>query len=505
MTTYTSKYKQTGLWYVDIKNEKWVESIETAIDKLNELITEHSPLVTLVQENAKLNIYKQRVDIYSKKTIVDDKFTIVSKNEEEVHRPDFVEGQIYIVLNADHTKAYFGQTLTYRGHGHNKYAPYGFEKRHKLRVYEAMESKKELTDTMSRAVKKYGPDNFQVYLVADCNILDLDFAETFFITHFDTTNPDKGYNILPGGKSYFKMGSKPSSNWKPNGDLISQSKIAKRLSSDIEDEYEYIDNHIGDIERIIVSTEKAYKGRQLRIEFRSNDSSKKACKSINFAVHESNKSNALERARDIIIAILSRKKLIVSFKQEDLREALNISEDLYQKHAKFVNLKAKTYTPEYKNAMSSVKISKVSIFATKYNMVRISYSSAPRINFSFGTGKNRNHVNIGGRSYTNDEIDKELESAMTAIVACNNAISINITAPELHSKFLILCKKLNIDNVVLSTSVIKMPNATKLPRKVSTKTEWKLPPKKGQAGKIEPATDEATDNMEPEDEQDYTD
>ena len=53
---------------------------------------------------------------------------------------------------------------------------------------------------MEYAIKKYGWENFEHYVLMICHTKQMaDLLETKLIAFFDTTNPNRGYNILVGG------------------------------------------------------------------------------------------------------------------------------------------------------------------------------------------------------------------------------------------------------------------------------------------------------------------
>lgn len=56
---------------------------------------------------------------------------------------------------------------------------------------------------LSRAIKKYGADVFTIEKIdAADTVEELNAKEMFWITHYDSTNQKKGYNILCGGGSF---------------------------------------------------------------------------------------------------------------------------------------------------------------------------------------------------------------------------------------------------------------------------------------------------------------
>lgn len=62
---------------------------------------------------------------------------------------------------------------------------------------------------IAHSVRKYGKENFIREVLKDNikNQQSLDFWEAYFIKKFDSTNPEIGYNILPGTANKFGSGS----------------------------------------------------------------------------------------------------------------------------------------------------------------------------------------------------------------------------------------------------------------------------------------------------------
>jgi group I intron endonuclease len=54
---------------------------------------------------------------------------------------------------------------------------------------------------LQRAWNKYGENNFDFYILEECNISIIDNRETYYINKFDCTNNKYGYNIEFGGNS----------------------------------------------------------------------------------------------------------------------------------------------------------------------------------------------------------------------------------------------------------------------------------------------------------------
>ena len=102
-------------------------------------------------------------------------------------------GLIYCAKNKINGKVYVGQTtksLAYRKGSHLRAARGSRLQCRKFHL----------------AIKKYGPENFDWYVLTECNSQDeLDLAEIKFITLLKTINIEHGYNIAEGGKAGSRM------------------------------------------------------------------------------------------------------------------------------------------------------------------------------------------------------------------------------------------------------------------------------------------------------------
>lgn len=77
---------------------------------------------------------------------------------------------------------------------------------------------------LTRAVKKYGKENFTVSLLEECNFADeLIERETFYIKKFDAVNSDKFYNQSYGG---------PNEGFIKGGLNIAKTEHARKLNSE---------------------------------------------------------------------------------------------------------------------------------------------------------------------------------------------------------------------------------------------------------------------------------
>lgn len=97
-------------------------------------------------------------------------------------------GCIYIIKNFANGKLYVGQTIL------------EVRKRFNTHMQEAFDKKKKEYDfCLSRGIRKYGRDAFDVAILADNVPKDqLDLIEAHYIDLYDTTNPDIGYNMSKG-------------------------------------------------------------------------------------------------------------------------------------------------------------------------------------------------------------------------------------------------------------------------------------------------------------------
>jgi len=93
---------------------------------------------------------------------------------------------IYIIKNLINNKVYVGQS-----------------KRFKTRISQHFRSSKHenCPYPIGRAIKKYGKENFSVEVIEEIDESRADERERHWISHFDSVNPQKGYNLESGGNS----------------------------------------------------------------------------------------------------------------------------------------------------------------------------------------------------------------------------------------------------------------------------------------------------------------
>ena len=72
--------------------------------------------------------------------------------------------------------------------------------------FTCLRCKRHNNQKLQRAFNKYGENNFQFNVLEYCEESFLSEREVYWINYFDSV--DKGYNILEGGKSGYKMSAK---------------------------------------------------------------------------------------------------------------------------------------------------------------------------------------------------------------------------------------------------------------------------------------------------------
>jgi hypothetical protein len=108
--------------------------------------------------------------------------------------------EIYKITNIATNKLYVGQAVSHILN-HKKYRPYGMEKRLACHISEAFSSKKNQSQYLNNAIKKYGPQNFKVELIRVCTIKDAEHIEKEEIIKNNSLYPN-GYNLNTGGKQF---------------------------------------------------------------------------------------------------------------------------------------------------------------------------------------------------------------------------------------------------------------------------------------------------------------
>ena len=107
-------------------------------------------------------------------------------------------GDIYKLTCKTSGKCYVGQSKKFMGRDDDKW---GYIKRWKTHVYEALYGKKDHCTLLNNAIRKYGKDDFEVELLCEClSKEEMDEKERHFISECNSLVP-KGYNLEKGGRS----------------------------------------------------------------------------------------------------------------------------------------------------------------------------------------------------------------------------------------------------------------------------------------------------------------
>lgn len=94
---------------------------------------------------------------------------------------------IYKITNTFNSKVYIGQSVD-------------IKKRFTAHVSSAInEFNKSYDYLLPRAIRKYGLDNFKFEVLEECLKEELNNKEVYWISYYDATNPEKGYNNDLGG------------------------------------------------------------------------------------------------------------------------------------------------------------------------------------------------------------------------------------------------------------------------------------------------------------------
>ncbi|MFA6018562.1 MAG: NUMOD3 domain-containing DNA-binding protein [Patescibacteria group bacterium] len=92
---------------------------------------------------------------------------------------------LYKITNVLNMKVYVGQT-------------YDFAQRKAGHVYASKDVSNERP--LYRSMRKHGTENFLFEVIEECTDDQVDDREKFWIAHYDSRNPEKGYNLDPGGR-----------------------------------------------------------------------------------------------------------------------------------------------------------------------------------------------------------------------------------------------------------------------------------------------------------------
>lgn len=98
-----------------------------------------------------------------------------------------------MITNTHTNKKYIGQAVCYLSNGRR----WGTDKRWKKHLYQAETNKCECR-LLENAIRKYGQDSFDVTVLIECGIHELNDLENSYIHTYNTLSPN-GYNLMTGG------------------------------------------------------------------------------------------------------------------------------------------------------------------------------------------------------------------------------------------------------------------------------------------------------------------
>jgi group I intron endonuclease len=109
---------------------------------------------------------------------------------------------------------------------------------HKIYIGQSVEIEKRWQKHLSakddfvihRALHKYGKENFSFQIIEECNLLDLDKKEKYWITYYNSLVPN-GYNMIQGGSNGagFAKGKKVL-QYSLNGEFLEKYSSANQAS-----------------------------------------------------------------------------------------------------------------------------------------------------------------------------------------------------------------------------------------------------------------------------------
>lgn len=132
--------------------------------------------------------------------------------------------EVYKITNKTNGKYYIGQAVKYLSQSKTKWGAIGRWKSH---IREALSSQKDHCILLNNAIRKYGHSNFDLEVICDCDLDDIDNNEMLYIKQYNSLVPN-GYNLKTGGakgkdseetklkKKQMRIGKKHSDNVKEN-------------------------------------------------------------------------------------------------------------------------------------------------------------------------------------------------------------------------------------------------------------------------------------------------
>lgn len=141
---------------------------------------------------------------------------------------DIDKGEIYVAKNKKNGKCYVGQALKFVSKNKDKRGTHGRWRSH---VTSALAGHQD-SPALNRAILKYGPDNFDVITICECDISEMDILEKKYIQEYDSMVP-KGYNLNEGGahgrdsEETIQKKRQAKQNFVPSADAVRKSRIGQ--------------------------------------------------------------------------------------------------------------------------------------------------------------------------------------------------------------------------------------------------------------------------------------
>jgi group I intron endonuclease len=204
--------------------------------------------------------------------------------------PEFVKGEIYLIRNKTTSRVYIGQTRTHIMN-HGKYRPFGSWKRWQAHVSEAVGEYKHQSMKLNNAIRKYGSDDFMVFILETCEVKDLNDREKHYIALFDSIK--NGYNLTLGGDKQFIT---EEGKQKVSDTLLTHFDKKKR------EKYKNVQ-----VNEIYIALSKQPDKDIVLVYVRNDDSENK----VDFGGKKRSQQESLERAKAFALSLTTKDKIKV--------------------------------------------------------------------------------------------------------------------------------------------------------------------------------------------------
>ena len=117
--------------------------------------------------------------------------------------PENYTGIIYKATCKTTSMSYIGQTRSHKLKNDGKYINYGIKGRWSHHLSDARSKLNKCSDILL-AIRKYGNNDWDIVILLECKIEELNEKETFYIRELNTLSPN-GYNMVDGGSGPHSM------------------------------------------------------------------------------------------------------------------------------------------------------------------------------------------------------------------------------------------------------------------------------------------------------------